>query len=122
MKKWIVGFAALLTLLCLASCGKEETPSASWLEGKWYSAEWDATYTISEKDDKWAITFEYEGKQETVVEKAMLSIEKKIFTLTDARGTTYVIEKKSDDKMDYQQIAVEGVTGTTAQTTFTKVK
>ena len=118
MKKIVTSLALVLCAVMLFACQSKQTTSTDWLEGKWYSKEWDMTYEIDEKDGTWSIVFD-EG---IVVENAELSVEGKVFTLTDKEGTHYVMEQQSDTKILYQKVGDEGVAGTTDQVTFEKVE
>lgn len=118
MKKMSCLLLSILTVVLLAACTSNKTSSPEWLKGDWYSEDWDATFTIKEDKDKWSI----QSGEDTITEDATLSQKGKLYTLEDKDGVSYVIEQKSESEMYYQQVAPEGVLGTTARVPFKKVE
>lgn len=115
MKKWLVTVVTLLSFLSLSACSSSQA-STDWLEGDWYSEEWQVTYTIEEADGKWTIL----DAGEKIAEGASLSQKDKQVTLLSKDGTEFRIEKISDKELSLQQVAAEGKSGTTASVSFTK--
>ena len=116
MRKVLTGLVMLLTL-CLVGCRSESNSDTDWLEGDWYSAEWDVTYEIEESNDHWTI----EEGNAVQASNLTLTQEEGYYILTDGSGVEYRIEKISDSKMVYQQLATDGQLGTTAAVEFEKV-
>lgn len=117
MKKLAILFASLLALGFLVACTKAKTIDLPWLKGRWHSKDWQVTYTFKETKERWSIY----NSDEAVAESATLK-QKDIKTveLTDTDGTHFIIEKVNDKNLYFQQVAKEGLLGTTASVVFEK--
>ena len=118
MKKGIILFTSLLTMIILAACQQKAEKTTDWLEGSWYSTDWDVTYQFDEEDDKWSI----KDGIDVITQDATLSVEDNLYTLTDEKGMIYEIQQISQTEIKYRQIAPDGVLGTTVPIAFEKVE
>ena len=107
----------LLTCLMVLLVACSSRADLTWLKGRWYSKDWQVTYTFKETKEHWSIY----NSDEAVAESATLK-QKDIKTveLTDTDGTHFIIEKVNDRKMYFQQFSKEGLLGTTASVVFEK--
>lgn len=76
------------------------------------------TYTFEEKSGSWSIS----GGDTPLTEGASLSQKDDEWVLTDPDGTQFQIDKVDDSHIYFQQVAAEGVLGTTASVEFVKIK
>ena len=88
----------------------------SW--GDWYGAEWEITFTVEEEDGRWLI----KDGDTIIAQDASLSVGDNLYTLTDAKGIDYHFEKVSQTEATYQQVAPDGILGTTAPITLEKIE
>ena len=117
MKKMFVLLTSALTIFLLAACQQKTETGTDWLEGSWYSKDWDVTYQFDEEDDKWSI----KDGNDVITQEATLSVEDNLYTLTDEKGMVYEIQQMSQTEIEYRQIAPDGVLGTTVPIAFEKV-
>ena len=117
MKKMFVLLTSALTIFLLAACQQKTETGTDWLEGDWYGAEWEITFTIEEEDGRWLI----KDGDTVIVQDASLSVEDNLYTLTDEKGMIYEIQQISQTEIKYRQIAPDGVLGTTVPIAFEKV-
>ena len=117
MKRGIILLTSLLTVIILVACQQKAEKTTDWLEGSWYSTDWDVTYQFDEEDDKWSI----KDGSDVITQDASLSVEDNLYTLTDEKGMVYEIQQMSQTKIKYRQIAPDGVLGTTVPIAFEKV-
>ena len=117
MKRGIILLTSLLTVIILVACQQKAEKTTDWLEGNWYSTDWDVTYQIDEEDDKWSI----KDGDDVITQDATLSVEDNLYTLTDEKGMVYEIQQISQTEIKYRQIAPDGVLGTTVPIAFEKV-
>lgn len=115
-KEKLAVLVAVIGLLLLSACEFSQ-PRADWLEGDWFSEEWAVTYRFDEEDGVWTIS----TGQELVAQKARLQQKEGEWLLVDQDGTQFHILRQSDGRMDFQQVAAEGLMGTTASVAFEKV-
>jgi uncharacterized lipoprotein YehR (DUF1307 family) len=118
MKKMFVLLTSALTIFLLAACQQKTETGTDWLEGDWYGAEWEITFTIEEQDGRWLI----KDGDTVIAQDASLSVEDNLYTLTDAKGIDYHFEKVSQTEATYQQVAPDGILGTTAPITLEKIE
>ncbi|MBM7636739.1 hypothetical protein [Streptococcus saliviloxodontae] len=112
IKFLILALSAALLVACTSATKLE------WLEGNWYSSDWNVTYTIEKKNEHWLIT----SKNEVIANHAKQTTNSDgNVVLTADDGTQFVIEKVSKSKINFQQVAADGVVGTTASVLFEKV-
>lgn len=92
--------------------------SMEWLQGSWYSQEWEVTYDFSQVNGQWLI----KNDQTIVAEQAKLEkqTQPEAFHLVSKDGTNYHIIKVTATKIQFQQTAKEGLLGTTKQVEFIK--
>ena len=117
MKKMFVLLTSALTIFLLAACQQKTETGTDWLEGNWYSTDWDVTYQFDEEDDKWSI----KDGSDVIAQDATLSVEDNLYTLTDEKGMVYEIQQISQTEIKYRQIAPDGVLGTTVPIALEKV-
>ena len=117
MKRGIILLTSLLTVIILVACQQKAEKTTDWLEGSWYSKDWDVTYQFDEEDDKWSI----KDGNDVITQEATLSVEDNLYTLTDEKGMVYEIQQISQTEIKYRQIAPDGVLGTTVPIAFEKV-
>lgn len=111
-----IAFTLVLSIVWLAACSTSS--STAWLEGDWKSEEWAVTYSFDEKEGSWTIS----DGQTLLSEKATFKQDGRDFVLEDQDGTQFRIEKIDDNHIYFQQVAAEGLLGTTASVTFIKVE
>lgn len=116
MKKIVLFFGLLVGLICLGACSSPK-PEAVWLEGDWRSEEWSVIYSFKESDGNWEIS----GGATPLTKQASLVEENGEWVLTDPDGTSFHIQKIDDRHIFFQQIAADGLLGTTASVEFVKV-
>ncbi|HFH9837597.1 TPA: hypothetical protein ACGOON_000947 [Streptococcus suis] len=115
MKK-ILGVIALVSCAwLLVACGSNT--SSEWLEGDWKSEEWSVTYSIEEENGVWTIA----DGQYLLAEHVTLTQDGQELVLEDQDGTQFQIKKIDESHIYFQQVAAEGVQGTTASVEFTKI-
>ena len=117
MKKIYSILGLISCVYFLVACGSN-TSSTAWLEGDWKSEEWAVTYSIDEKEGSWTIS----DGQTLLSEKATLKQDGRDFVLDDQDGTQFQIEKIDENHIYFQQVAAEGLLGTTASVKFIKVE
>ena len=117
MKRGIILLTSLLTVIILVACQQKAEKTTDWLEGSWYSTDWDVTYQFDEEDDKWSI----KDGDDVITQDATLSVEDNLYTLTDEKGMVYEIQQISQTEIKYRQIATERVLGTTVKKKKKKV-
>lgn len=97
---------------------KKGDESMKWLQGSWYSQEWDVTYDFSQVNGQWLI----KNGQTIVAEQAKLEkqTQPETFHLVSKEGTNYHVVKVTATKIQFQQTAKEGLLGATKQVEFVK--
>lgn len=100
---------------------KKDPVSMDWLEGRWFSDEWNEVYDFNQSNGRWLIK---SGDGLVVLKNATLdddSTDKKI-TFISKEGTEVQITKLSAERINFQQVAKEGLVGTTNNVEFNKQK
>ena len=95
MKKGIILLTSLLTVIILTACQQKVEKTTDWLEGNWYSTDWDVTYQFDEEDDKWSI----KDGSDVIAQDATLSVEDNLYTLADEKGMIYEIQQISQTEI-----------------------
>jgi len=120
----IIGVFILISTSIFA-CGSKNIQSNSinsgslnWLIGDWYSAEWNVTYTFIENNNIWTIQDEEEKIAQNLTIDTNAQDKKIVFVSDD--GTKYIIDKKDDTHIIFQQEAKEGYMGLTNSVDFAK--
>ncbi len=120
MKKIVFGILALgFSIILLSGCQSRKDAS-DWLQGDWYSKDWDVTYTIIKKNDNdWQIK---DGKHPIARYSHEYTDEnnKKEIELVSKRGTEFHITPIDKTHIKFQQISKDGALGTTAAVEFVK--
>lgn len=96
----------------------QQSLSMKWLKGDWFSKEWQVTYTFHKDKTGWYIM--NEGKQIAEDAKVTKESTQKKIVLVSKNGTRFIIEKKDNTHIKFQQLAKEGLIGATARIDFIK--
>lgn len=120
MKKLILVISTLGFSLNLLSGCQSRKDTSDWLQGGWYSKDWDVTYTIiKQKDDEWKIK---DG--EYIVAKCSQEYteehNKKEIELVSKEGTEFHITPIDKTHIKFQQVSKEDTLGTTDTVEFAK--
>ncbi|MGF2030207.1 membrane lipoprotein lipid attachment site-containing protein [Lactococcus lactis] len=120
MKKILFTILALgFSLIVLGGCQTRED-SSDWLQGDWYSKDWNVTYTIIKQDkNDWEIRDgEHpiaECSQEYIDDK-----DSKEILLIDKKGIEFHITPIDKSHIKFQQVSKDGTLGTTDAVEFVK--
>ncbi|WKB47405.1 aldo/keto reductase [Lactococcus lactis subsp. lactis] len=120
MKKIVFTMLALgFSLIVLSGCQTRED-SSDWLQGDWYSKDWNVTYTIiMQNDDDWVI----KDGEHTIARCSQEYTDennKKEIELVSKKGTEFHITPIDKTHIKFQQVSKDGTLGTTDAVEFVK--
>ncbi|EGO8595870.1 hypothetical protein EH331_14680 [Enterococcus faecalis] len=124
MKKYVIAFVmvilGLLLGIFLTGCFHQKSNQSSWLNGTWYSEEWQSTIVFGQSKENWLIKSD-PGKDEIAKESAD-STGKNIILQT--KEASYVIEKVDDRHLIFYLDSSDGngKVGLTKSVEFVKQK
>lgn len=120
MKKILFTILALgFSLIVLSGCQTRED-SSDWLQGDWYSKDWNVTYTIIKQDENdWEIR-DGEHPIAKCSQEYIDDEDSKEILLIDKKGIEFHITPIDKSHIKFQQVSKDGTLGTTDAVEFVK--